>query len=572
MWNNKYMLLTMLLIGFLMSPVIAIFILAMGGVSGLVGAEIYGTENFFSIWSHLISTILPRQLLTTLLLMVGVGLFTAFFGVGAAWYITFYNIPGRRWFEWLMLLPLAIPTYISAYVYVEVVDPTGPLKLLWSFFNPNGFDIRSLAGAIFCMGVVLTPYVYVCARASFLRQSAKLINAARILGARPLFCFWRIGLPLCRPALFVGIALALMECLNDIGAVEYLGVQTLTVGVYDTWLSRGQLGSAVQLALILLALMAFLIFIEKTNRSAQENYGDGDQQTEKSTFRLSSLQFFFALTICSFPIIFGFLLPSGILLKLSGAHLLDVGTFLPAMQNSFLLALMTGVITLIIGLFLAMGFRFRPSPLFSKITQIVAAGYAIPGTVLGLGILICLTFFDSGLAKLDSFLPGGISIFLTGSIFGLLFAYSVRFLSISYNSIEAGLARIPPQMDIAARSLGASAGKRFWRIHLPLIKPTLLGALVLVFVDTLKELPATLILRPFNFETLATQIYNKASLGLIEEAAIPALLIIAIGILPVILITRLMTQSPRLSDRPSPRPSDDLSDSLSDGLVQTKTE
>ncbi|MGC6472866.1 MAG: ABC transporter permease [Parvibaculales bacterium] len=545
---KRYEVLTVLLTALLLAPIAAVLVLSTGGISGLAGPEFFGDQSFTATWSHLLATVLPGQLATTLLLMTGVGLFTAVFGLGAAWCVTFYKIPGKRVLEWGLMLPLAIPTYISAYAYAEAVDSTGPWSSFWAQTIPQGLDMRSLAGAVFCMGVVLTPYVYISARASFLKQSVRLIHAARALGAGPFACFWRIGLPLCRPALFVGVALALMECLNDIGAVEYLGVRTLTVGVYDTWLARGQLGAAVQMALVLLVLMAALIFIEKSNRRDLQDYGSADRQAEQAVFRLTPIQFLPAVVLCLFPILFGFVVPVMVLVQLALSTTPEPAGFLPALGNSVGLALGAGLVTILIGLVLVLGQRFNPSKTAAKITQFASIGYAVPGTVLGLGVLICLSSADDVLAKINLHLPMSMTLFLTGSVFGLLFAYCVRFMSISYGTLEAGLSRIPPQMDIAARSLGAQGAQRLQRIYLPLLRPSLIGVLILVFVDAMKELPATLILRPFDFETLATQIYTKASLGLIEEAAAPALLIILTGIIPVIAATKFMLPG---SDQPA---------------------
>ncbi|MGC6511855.1 MAG: ABC transporter permease [Parvibaculales bacterium] len=547
MLTKRYEVLTALVTALVLAPIAAILLLSAGGFSGLADPEFFGTSGFLETWSHLLTTILPGQVATTLLLMTGVGLFTGIFGVGAAWCVTFYKMPGKRLMEWGLMLPLAIPTYISAYAYSEAVDSTGPWASFWALTAPQGLDIRSLVGAIFCMGVVLTPYVYISARASFLKQSVRLIHAARALGAGPLACFWRVGLPLCRPALFVGVALALMECLNDIGAVEYLGVRTLTVGIYDTWLARGQLGTAVQMALALLVLMAALVFIEKLNRRDQRDYGSADRQSGQAVFSLTAAHCIPAAMVTLLPILFGFIIPVIVLLQLSVTTFFDPATFLPALGNSVGLALGAGLMTLLIGLFLVLGQRFKAAKSASKITQFASIGYAVPGTVLGLGVLICLSSADTLLIGLNAYAPKGMTLFLTGSVFGLLFAYCVRFLSISYGTIEAGLSRIPPQLDIAARSLGAHQGQRFSRIYLPLLRPSLIGVLILVFVDTMKELPATLILRPFDFDTLATQIYEKASLGLIEEAAAPALLIILTGLIPVMMATKLILPG---SDQP----------------------
>ena len=538
MMRDKYTIIVFGGVLILLAPVLALLALAIGGVTGLGETQTYGGESLTAIWSHLLATTLPRQLYTTLALMLGVGLFTSFFGVGAAWFMTFYALPKHRWFEWLMLLPLALPTYLSAYVYVEITDTSGPFAPLWQALPFNGPDMNQLLGAVFCMGLVLTPYVYVSARASFMKQSAQLIDAARLLGAGPLTCFWRIGLPLCRPAIFVGVALALMECLNDIGAVEYLGVETLTVGVYDTWLARGQLGTAIQLAMVLLCLMGFLILVEKMNR-AQDAQRNAMSRTSRAAFSFNPLTRLIALAICGVPVLFGFILPVLTLFILGGENLLNVQTYLPAMQNSFLLAGLAAIATLIIGLFLAIRQRVRPAKTSRHIFQAAATGYAVPGTVLGLGVLIFFSMVDTSLTALNSFF--NTQFFLTGSLLGLVFAYMVRFLSISFGSMEAGLAQISPKIDMAASSLGNAGWQRVKQIYIPLLRPSLLAAFILVFVDTLKELPATLILRPFDFDTLATEVYGKASLGLIEEAALPALMIIASGILPVIFASKLMS-------------------------------
>ena len=538
MMRDKYTIIVFGGVLVLLAPVLALLVLAIGGVTGFAETQTYGGESLTDIWSHLLATTLPRQFFTTLALMLGVGLFTSFFGVGAAWFMTFYAPPKHRWFEWLMLLPLALPTYLSAYVYVEITDTSGPFARLWQALPFDGPNMNHLLGAVFCMGLVLTPYVYVSARASFMKQSAQLIDAARLLGAGPLTCFWRIGLPLCRPAIFVGVALALMECLNDIGAVEYLGVETLTIGVYDTWLARGQLGTAIQLALVLLCLMGFLILVEKMNR-AKDAQRNAMSRASKAAFAFTKQTKFLALTICGVPVVFGFILPVLTLLILGGDNLFQVQSYLPAMQNSFLLAGLAAIVTLTIGLFLAIRQRLRPAKTNRHVFQAAATGYAVPGTVLGLGVLVFFSMVDTNLAPLNGFF--NTQFFLTGSLIGLIFAYTVRFLSISFGSMEAGLAQISPKIDMAASSLGNAGWQRVRQIYIPLLRPSLLAAFILVFVDTLKELPATLILRPFDFETLATQVYSKASLGLIEEAALPALMIVASGILPVIFASKLMS-------------------------------
>ena len=489
------------------------------------------------LMSFLMTTVLPYQFGQTLGLMLGVAVFTILAGVPAAWFVTFIDFPGRRHLQWLLLLPLAMPTYIAAYVFAEFLDKAGPFYQKWvSIFGSHAWypSLNSLGGAIFTLSIVLYPYVYMSARTGFINQSAELMQAGRLLGASHWVSFRQIALPLSRPMIIVGVALAMMECLNDIGAVEHLGVTTLTVGVYETWLSRGSLEGAARIAMLLLGLMALLLLLERYLRAG------GIEQKSKHDLtpvlhKPSPLMQGVVLTISSLPFLIGFVVPVMLLIMFAvGRFDNATNLFSPAIR-SILLASITAIIVVGIGLFLSFLTRINAPGWFNRSIQTASLGYAIPGTVLGLGVLIVLSQFDNFSSQFLnlSFLP-----ILSGSVFAVIFAYSLRFLSISFGTFEAELSRIPKTTDMAASALGARTFQLLRLVHLPMLRPALVTASVLVFVDTMKELPATLILRPFNFETLATQVYNYASVGQIEDAALPALIIVGIGIIPVFIATR----------------------------------
>ena len=491
------------------------------------------------IWGHLWATILPRQITTTVLLMAGVGLLTAVVGTGTAWLVTFCNFPGRRLSGWMLLLPLAIPTYLAAYSLGDFFDPAGPAFAVWLQFLPIDIfpRLHSLPGAIVILSLVLYPYVYLSARAAFVQQSASLIEAGRTLGSSPWQCFWTIGLPMARPAIAVGVALVLMECLNDIGAVEYLGVSTLTIGVYDTWVVRGNLAGAAQVALMLLGFMALLIVLERSQRRAGAYHPRNGRQRSLPRFALSRRRQIAALLFCFLPIALGFILPLGLLIDHAMSGLLPRG-FWAAVMNSIGLAVAAAFITCSLGLLLAYGARTDKGATMRRLAQASALGYAVPGTVLAIGVMLVLGTLGEA--------SGG-TVVLGGTVFALLFAYSVRFLSLAFGTIEAGFGRISPAMDMAARSLGTSRLATLGKIHLPLMRAPLLAAALLVFVDVMKELPATLILRPFDFDTLASQVYTYASVGQLEEAALPALAIILVGLIPVVISLTLIDRSRRFS-------------------------
>jgi iron(III) transport system permease protein len=484
------------------------------------------------VWPHLMAHVIPTQLITTLQLMLGVGITCAVTGTITAWLVTFCQFPGRRFFAWALLLPLAMPTYLSAYSYADMLDQAGPFYGIWSaLFAAEAYPrIHSIGGAIGVLSLVLYPYVFLSARAAFIQQSTTLIEAARTLGLAPAGCFWRVGLPLARPAVAVGVALVLMECLNDIGAVEHLGVETLTIGVYDTWLVRGSLVGAAQLALLLLGFIALLTLVERSQRRTGTYSGRQGRHRSLPRFVPNKAGALAAFLACLLPVLFGFILP--VFALVSDALNQNVtGELQSAAANSFMLATIAAAVTTVLGLLLAYGARSSRIRAMRALVGFSALGYAIPGTVLAIGVMITLTGLDRAL---------GNGAVLSGTLVALVFAYTVRFLALAHGTLEAGFGRISPHMDMAARSLGTTRSQTLFRVHIFLLRPPVLAALLLVFVDVMKELPATLVLRPFDFDTLATLVYMRASLGQLEEAALPALMIILVGLVPVAITLMLL--------------------------------
>lgn len=530
------------------SLVIAIAVLA--PVITLGWHAVNGTTGH---WSHLMSFVLPVAMRNTLALLLGVGVVVTFLGVGSAWLIAAYQFPTRRILSWALLLPLAVPTYIVAFAYLDILHPIGPVQTvirdILGYTSPRQFrlpDLRSLPGAIFLLGFVLYPYVYLSTRVMFSSQAASLLEAARILGESGRSTFIRVALPMARPAIAVGVSLALLETLNDIGASEFLGVQTLTVSVYTTWVTRSDLAGAAQIALAMLALVAGLILVERYGRR---------RQRYSSTHRTRTLQpqvlrgpaALMAMALGWFPILVGFIAPALYLLNETIKHFHRVGAvsdqLLSSGINTVKIAFIATIVTVTCGLIVAWaarairhGNRFTPARLYARIATI---GYAVPGTVLAIGLLTPIMLLDGLAGTIWTWLgnpsPG---LLLIGSSSVLVCAYVIRFLAIPIGSIEAGLARIPPSMEQAARLLGESPSGALRRIHLPLLRPAMAAAALLVFVDTMKELPATLLLRPVNFETLATWLYAEAARGTYEEGAVAALAIVLAGLIPVVLLAR----------------------------------
>ncbi len=499
------------------------------------------------IWHHLVSTVLPRYIQTTILLMIGVGICTATIGIGTAWLVTLCNFPGRRIFEWALLLPLAIPTYVVAYVYTDILEFAGPVQEMlreifgWKSGRDYWFpEIRSLGGAIAMMTLALYPYVYLLTRIAFLQQSASLLEACRTLGRGPWRAFFQVALPLARPAVVVGVSLVLMETLNDFGTVDFFSIETLTAGIYDVWLNMNNAAGAAQLATASLAFVLTLIGIERYSRRKQRYFQTTSKSQSISSYPLTRGKSFFAFFSCLLPIVLGFLIPAGVLLEYATQFYEESlsANFLLYTRNSLILSSLSAALAALLGLFMAYGVRLSGNWVLLVAARFASIGYAIPGAVLAVGVIIPLSRADAALNNFtESFFGIPTGLLLSGTIIAITYGYLVRFLALSYGTAESGLSKITSNMDGAARTLGLSPTRTLFRVHLPMLKGSILTAAILVFVDSMKELPMTLILRPFNYGTLATHVHQFASDELLEESALGALVIVAAGILPVILLS-----------------------------------
>jgi iron(III) transport system permease protein len=512
---------------------------------GVVAAR--GSEN---VWAHLAEHVLAAALGDTLVLLVGVGLLTTAIGTGAAWLVTAHEFPGRRVFDWALLLPLAVPTYIVAYAYLDVLHPVGPvqslLRAVLGVESPREWrlpDIRSMAGCIVLLGFVLYPYVYLTTRALFAMQSAGLIHAARTLGAGPGAVFLRVALPLARPAVALGVSLALLEALNDIGAAEFLGVRTLTVSVYTTWVTRADLPGAAQIALAMLLVVVAVIALERWARRDRRYANDAQHPQPLVRRRLAGLSGLIAAAACALPVVIGFLVPAAYLTTETIERIRFAGLS-PAIPrevlNTVAVAGIATVLTVAIALPVVYAVRLGRARTASAWLRVASLGYAVPGTVMAIGLLPIVTGIEAAVDSLASSVLGvSTGLLLLGSGAAIVYAYCARFMVVAAGSVEAGFGRISPSLDAAARTLGASAGGALRRVHLPLLKPAVTAGGLLVFVDCMKELPATLLLRPLGFETLATHLYGEAVRGTYEDAAIAALLIVAVGLVPVLVLVRM---------------------------------
>ncbi|BAQ16889.1 ABC transporter permease [Methyloceanibacter caenitepidi] len=528
-------------------------ILSLLAAAPLFAIAIMALNSSGDTWPHLIENVLPGAVRRTLILMAGVAAIALVTGTGTAWLVTMYRFPGRGLFQWLLLLPLAMPTYIIAFCYIELFDYSGEvqtlLRNLFGWQNARDYwfpDIRTLTGAIFVMGAVLYPYVYITARASFVAQSVCVIEASRTLGRSAAETFWQIALPLARPALAAGTALALMETLNDIGAVEFFGVRTLTVTVYDTWLDRGSLAGAAQISCVMLLFVLAVLGLERALRSGRRFHHTTGKYRDLPESRLSGWKAALATLACALPILIGFILPTYVLAADAIVHLASGLTedFWRAAMHSLGLSLAAAVLGVIFAVILAYGRRQTRSKLVHIASFVPAVSYAVPGTVLAIGILIPLAGLDNTIDEAARSLFGvSTGLILSGSAFAIVAAYTIRFLAASLGSVEAGLSKITRNIDAAGRTLGASVTQMLWRVHLPLLRPTLGAAALLVFVDSMKELPATLLLRPFNFDTLATQVFTLASLYRFEEAGLSALTIVLVSLVPVLFLHGIIAKS-----------------------------
>ncbi len=538
----------------LLSPllIIALVVALLAGLPvASVGLNLFvgGTST---TWTHLTQTVLPDYILNTLWLCLGVGTGVGLIGVATAWLTTMHEFPGRRIFEWALVLPMAMPAYVMAYVYTDFLQFVGPVQTMlrevfgWQHGDYWFPDIRTLPGAVLMFVCVLYPYVYLLARSAFLERASGMLEAARTLGMGPWRAFFAVSLPLARPAIAAGIALVLMETLADYGTVAYFAVNTFTTGIYRAWFSLGDRVAAAQLASMLLGFVLFLLMVERISRGRARYNNTTGRNRPMAGAQLSGLPAVLAIIVCSLPLLLGFILPAFLLLKMA----LTEGDaqfgerFVMLARNSFVLASITAGIAVLLALLMAYGARLSKTTLAHGLNRLVGLGYAVPGAVIAVGVLIPVTRLDNWLAgqwlAWFGYNPG---LLLTGGIAALIYAYLVRVLGVALHSIESSLAKITPSMDDAARSLGLGQSETLRRVHAPMLRGSLLTAALLVFVDVMKELPATLVMRPFNFDTLATQAYTLASDERLAEASTASLAIVAVGLLPLIAISRQISRS-----------------------------
>lgn len=500
-----------------------------------------------AMWRHLVDTQLAEILSNTALLLLGVGIGTTAIGTAAAWVVTMHRFPFSRTLEWALLLPMVMPTYIIGYAYADLLAYAGPLQGFlrdvtgWQKGDYWFPDAGSASGVACLFSLVLYPYVYLAARAAFLAQSQPLLDASRILGHGPWRTFLSVGLPLARPAIAAGAALALLEALADFGTVQYYGVQTFTTAIYRTWFGMGDRDGAGQIAVVLLGIAVMLVLIERHSRGRARYHVASNLRERAEPTALSTRWAALAVALCALPILLGFLLPTGHLIQLAmRANVTLIGpAFLRETLHSLVLAAVAAIAITALGLFLAYAGRLVHRRNFNRLIEFAALGYALPGAVIAVGILLPLVAADRALDRAGQALFGAsIGLILSGTVVALLLAYTVRFLAVGIANISPGLAAIDPAMDASARILGAQPLEILRRIHLPNMRGPAITASLVAFVEVLKELPATLLIRPFNFDTLAVGVYRYASDERLAEAAVGAVAIVAVSLIPVILLSR----------------------------------
>ena len=520
-----------------------------------IGAVILAAmSGSLDTWRGLAATVLPGYSLTTLKLVLMVAAGTAVIGTGTAWLVTTCRFPGRKYFEILLALPLAFPAYVLAYAYTDLLDHPGPVQtwLRTTFdLGPRDYwfpEIRSLGGAAMMLTLVLYPYVYLLARAAFLQQSFGGFTAARVLGKGPWQAFLQVSLPMARPAIAGGVILAVMETIADFGTVAYFGVQTFATGIYQAWFTVGDRAASAQLALCLLSVALVLATLERIQRGAAKRYPPRASGQDAPEIQLIGLHAGGAWFACAIPVFFGFLLPLVVLAEMasSSKQSLFTARYLGFMQNSLTLAGIAALLTVFAAILIGFTRRFRPTRSSRVMTLLAGIGYAVPGGVIAVGLMVPFAALDNAI---DGWMRATFDIrtglLFTGSIWVLVIAYVVRFLAAALSAFDTGINTLNPSIDSAARTLGHGPGKMIARVHLPLMRASLLTGLLIVFVDVMKELPATLIMRPFNFDTLAVQAHRLAADERLNQAAVPSLVIMLFGLLPVILLCRTIAKAHR---------------------------
>ena len=526
---DKWSAATVILCCFLLGPVAALLLAAFGDSGGL--------------WGHLVDTVLATYVTNTLLLMGGVGSVAIVFGVSSAWVISRYDFAGRDMLEWMLLLPAAIPAYIIAYCYTDFFEYAGPvqsaLRAAFGWQSPRDYffpEIRSVGGAVLVMASVLYPYIYMVTRIAFRLTPASLFEIALVHNKSQ---FWHVGLPLARPAIVAGLALVMMEVVSDFGTVEYFAVQTITLGIFNVWLGMNNLVAAAQISSVGFLFILGLLGLELYARSRQQYVSTSRAQNSLAPLPTSTGGACVCWALCLIPLSFGFFIPLGVLLRfvLRGDVMADFLAIQPVVVNTMLVAIAAAFFIMLIASVIVLTAAFRAGPKLRKLALMSSTGYAFPGTILAIGVLVYAGYIDHLLRLISG---GWISSFLIASMGLLMLAYLVRFQAVGYGAMLSGVRRLPENLMSASRVLGHGYGASLRQVILPLLKSSFLAGLMLVFVDIMKELPMTLLLRPFDFETLATHTYQFAKDEMLEQAALPALMIVVTGLIPVILMSAML--------------------------------
>ena len=524
-WSVGVILLCSLILG----PVLAVLVAAFGDNGGL--------------WSHLYDTVLGRYISNTLILMAGVGVVAIGFGVSSAWVVSRYDFAGRRILEWMLLLPAAIPAYIIAYSYTEFFEYAGPLQSglrhLFGWQSPRDYwfpEIRSLGGAILVMASVLYPYIYMVTRIAFRLTPASLFEIALVHNRSQ---FWQVGLPLARPAIMAGLALVMMEVMSDFGTVEFFAIETITLGIFNVWLGMNNLVAAAQISIVGFGFILALLGLELYARSRQQYVSSSRNQMPLATLLPTKGGVLACWAVCVIPLLFGFFIPVGVLLGLVSTNdlLADFLAIRGIIGNTLIVAAIAALVIMILSAFIVVTATFRAGSKTRKLALFASTGYAFPGTILAIGVLIFTGQLDRAIAALFGAQFQGILITSIGVLF---LAYIVRFQAVGYGAMISGVRRLPANMMNASRVLGQGYMDSIWRVIMPLLKSSFLAGMMLVFVDVMKELPMTLLLRPFNFDTLATYTYQFAKDEMLEVAALPALMIVLSGLVPVIFMSAML--------------------------------
>ena len=530
--NSHLKIISIIIIFLLLSPVISIIISSF--------------QNTYDLWLHLINSRLKYYLYNTFMLMLGVCLTTFVIGVSLAWLVCRYNFYMKNIIEWALLLPLALPSYIVAYCYTDFFEYSGVvqtiLRDLFNFSSPSDYyfpEIRSLGGAVFVISFVLYPYVYLITKVAFKSTPSSLIEFAEISGKN---IFYFVSLPLAKPAIVAGLSLVLMETVSDFGTVDFFAVETITLGIFNLWLGMNNLASASQLALVGFTFVVVLLALELYARKRQK-FNDPKFNTHNFfNVQVSKSKNIIIFSICIIPILFGFLIPVLILIEnsLNYFHLENFHQLFTIAQNSFFISFTTATIIILLSLILTLSIKYQNFKGFNFLSTIAGIGYAFPGIIIALGTLFFISFIEKFINLSLEIFSIDLNLILIGSYFLLIFAYVSRFNAVSFGAINSGINRLPPNLLEASRSLGNPFWYSFWKVILPLLRPSILTAFILAFVDIIKELPITLLLRPFNFETLATYVYQYANDEMLERASSAALLIVIIGLLPILFINKIM--------------------------------